>query len=188
VPEVAPGPCMGDPGHRVCRPQTGWGPRENQTFLPCQGGWQVSRCPDRNLNRYAGTRPVHQAASVTRGTSEKRDKPHPRPERSVLLAVDQEFGECATLWVAPELSDPVGSLEVGQHEDVEKLGERAERGLAGRNLRWRTIILASDAGAIPRFDARRTVFVCSRPFAHDQDGSDDRYPDTHGLQPEAGLQ
>ena len=67
-------------------------------------------------------------------------------------------------------------------------GSGAERGLSGRNLRWRTIILASDAGAIPRFDARRTVFVCSRPFAHDQDGSDDRYADTHGLQPEAGLQ
>jgi hypothetical protein len=26
------------------------------------------------------------------------------------------------LRVAPELSDPVGSLEVGQHEDVEQLG------------------------------------------------------------------
>jgi hypothetical protein len=45
-----------------------------------------------------------------------------RAEPSVLLAVDQQFGEGATLRVAPELSDPVGSLEVGQHEDAEQLG------------------------------------------------------------------
>jgi hypothetical protein len=52
-----------------------------------------------------------------------------RPKRPILLAVDQEFGEGATLRVAPELSDPVGSLEVGQHEDVEQLGagSRAKR-------------------------------------------------------------
>ena len=36
------------------------------------------------------------------------------PERSILFAVDQEFGEGATLRVAPELANPVGSLEVGQ--------------------------------------------------------------------------
>ena len=36
--------------------------------------------------------------------------------------VDQEFGEDAALWVAPELTDPVGSLEVGEHQDVEQLG------------------------------------------------------------------
>ncbi len=45
-----------------------------------------------------------------------------RPERPILLAVDQELGEVATLWVAPELADPVGSLEVGEHQDVEELG------------------------------------------------------------------
>jgi hypothetical protein len=45
-----------------------------------------------------------------------------RAEPSVLLAVDQQLGEGATLRVAPELSDPVGSLEVGQHEDAEQLG------------------------------------------------------------------
>jgi hypothetical protein len=51
-----------------------------------------------------------------------------RPESLVLLAVDQQLGEGAALWVAPELSDPVGSLEVGEHEDVEQLGagSRAE--------------------------------------------------------------
>ena len=34
-----------------------------------------------------------------------------RAKRLVLLAVDQELGERAALGVAPELSDPVGSLE-----------------------------------------------------------------------------
>jgi hypothetical protein len=43
-------------------------------------------------------------------------------EGPVLLAVDQQLGEGATLRVAPELSDPVGSLEVRAHEDVEQLG------------------------------------------------------------------
>jgi hypothetical protein len=36
-----------------------------------------------------------------------------RSQHSILLAIDQELGEGAALWVAPELSDPVGSLEVG---------------------------------------------------------------------------
>src|SRR5215208_1151774 len=45
-----------------------------------------------------------------------------RPKRPILLTVDEELGEGPTLWVAPELSDPVGSLEVREHEDVEKLG------------------------------------------------------------------
>jgi len=45
-----------------------------------------------------------------------------RPERPILLAVDEEFGEGAALRVAPELTDPVGPLEVGEHQDVEQLG------------------------------------------------------------------
>jgi hypothetical protein len=45
-----------------------------------------------------------------------------RPECPVLLAVDQEFGEGATLWVAPELADPVGPVEVGEHQTMEKFG------------------------------------------------------------------
>jgi hypothetical protein len=45
-----------------------------------------------------------------------------RPENPVLLAVDQQLGEGAALGVAPELADPVGPLEVGEHEDVEQLG------------------------------------------------------------------
>jgi hypothetical protein len=42
---------------------------------------------------------------------------HPDQRRSedpILLAVDEELGEGATLRVAPELSDPVGPLEVGE--------------------------------------------------------------------------
>jgi hypothetical protein len=45
-----------------------------------------------------------------------------RPERPVLLAVDQQLGEGAALRVAPELADPVGTVKVGEHEDVEELG------------------------------------------------------------------
>ena len=35
---------------------------------------------------------------------------------------NEQLGEGATLRVAPELADPVGLLEVGEHEDVEQLG------------------------------------------------------------------
>ena len=51
-----------------------------------------------------------------------------RTERPVLLSVDQQLGEGAALRASPELADPVGSFEVGQHEDVEQLGagSRAE--------------------------------------------------------------
>jgi len=45
-----------------------------------------------------------------------------RPKDPVLLAVDQELGEGAALRVAPELADPVGSVEVGEHQDVAQLG------------------------------------------------------------------
>ena len=76
-----------------------------------------------------------------------------RPKRPVLLAVDQEFGEGAALWVAPELSDPVCPLEVGKHQHVEQLGagsgaERVEAfsesplkfvGSHGRRLRGPTV-------------------------------------------------
>jgi hypothetical protein len=48
-----------------------------------------------------------------------------RTQRPILLAVDQQLGEGATLWVPPELSDPVSSFEVGQHEDVEEFGARS---------------------------------------------------------------
>jgi hypothetical protein len=34
----------------------------------------------------------------------------------------RSLGEGATLWVAPELADRVGAVEVGKHPDVEELG------------------------------------------------------------------
>ena len=61
-----------------------------------------------------------------------------RPKRPVLLAVDQQFGEGATLQVAPELSDPVGSLEVGKHEDVEQFG--AGSGTEGVEARLESVL------------------------------------------------
>jgi len=50
-----------------------------------------------------------------------------RPERPVLLTVDQQLGERPRLRVSPELADPVGSLEVRKHEDVEQLGASRRR-------------------------------------------------------------
>jgi hypothetical protein len=52
-----------------------------------------------------------------------------RPQRPVLLAVDQELGERPRLRVPPELADPVYPLEVGEQEDVEEFGawSRPER-------------------------------------------------------------
>jgi hypothetical protein len=52
-----------------------------------------------------------------------------RSERLVLLAVDQELGEGPRLGVPVELTDLVGPLEVGEHQDVEKL--RAGNGTEG---------------------------------------------------------
>jgi hypothetical protein len=36
-----------------------------------------------------------------------------RPKGPVLLAVDEELGESAVPWVAPELSDTVGPVALG---------------------------------------------------------------------------
>ena len=35
-----------------------------------------------------------------------------------------QLGEVAAMAVAPQLADPLGALEVGQHEDVEQFGAR----------------------------------------------------------------
>jgi hypothetical protein len=52
-----------------------------------------------------------------------------RPQHPVLLAVDQELGEGATLRVASELADPVRSLEVREHEDVDSSARAADVGV-----------------------------------------------------------
>mgnify|MGYP003401698248 CR=1 FL=1 len=43
-----------------------------------------------------------------------------RSERPILLAVDQELGERPRLWGPPVGPDPVGAIEVGQHQDVKQ--------------------------------------------------------------------
>ena len=75
------------------------------------------------------------------------------PRRLVLLQVDQQLTEGPRLRVPPELTDPVGPIEVGETEYVQELGacRRAERietfsdsafeliGSHGRRLRRRTV-------------------------------------------------
>jgi hypothetical protein len=81
------------------------------------------------LARRRPCRPVRRHHLVSPGLLAPPQHPDQhRPENPVLLTVDQELGEGATLRVAPELSDPVGPLEVGQHQDVEQFGagSRAE--------------------------------------------------------------
>jgi hypothetical protein len=75
-----------------------------------------------------------------------------RPQRPVVLAIDQELGKGATLRIAPELSDPVGSLEVGEHEDVEQLGagSRTERVQAFSDSALQFV----DRGAVSRLGTR----------------------------------
>jgi hypothetical protein len=58
--------------------------------------------------------------------------------RPVLLAVDQQFAEGPGLRVPPEGADRVGSVEVGEAQDVDELG-------AGR---WRARFQPASASAI----------------------------------------
>jgi hypothetical protein len=41
------------------------------------------------------------------------------PKGPLLLKVDQELGEGTALWLAPELADPLGPVEVRGDGDVE---------------------------------------------------------------------
>jgi hypothetical protein len=64
---------------------------------------------------------VKRGSALDAPNSAVRLPQHPdqhRPKDPVLLAVDQQLGEGACLGVSPELSDPVGSLEVREHEDA----------------------------------------------------------------------
>jgi hypothetical protein len=56
---------------------------------------------------------VHAVPGSAAGPAPTRSIMRPVCQHSVLLAVDQQLGEGATLWVAPELSDPlrVGSTK-----------------------------------------------------------------------------
>jgi len=51
-------------------------------------------------------------------------RPPPRSARSSSQSI-RSSAKARLSGVAPELSDPVGSLEVGEHEDVEQLGARS---------------------------------------------------------------
>ena len=44
------------------------------------------------------------------------------PQRPILLAVDQEFGEGPGLGVLPVGADRIGPVQVRQHENVEQFG------------------------------------------------------------------
>jgi hypothetical protein len=88
------------------------------------------------------------------------------PERPVLLAVDKEFGEGATLRVAPELADPVGPLEVRQHQDVEEFGP--SRRLEGLESLTQKVLELRDSGhsqtlrQLADGRARRRYTFCNR--------------------------
>jgi len=86
----------------------------------------------RNANPHANGLPpqVIGGAASSNGFSRPRHSPitlpqHPdqhRSERPVLLAVDHNSAKGAALRVAPNLADPLGPFEVGEHEDVEEFG------------------------------------------------------------------
>jgi hypothetical protein len=80
-----------------------------------------------------------------------------RPERPVLLAIDQELGEGVTLLVAPELADPVGPLEVGELRTWSS-SARAAGGTASRRA---CVSRSSSSGRISRM-VRRNRDVRSR--------------------------
>ena len=72
--------------------------------------------------------PIRRAPPVPRRSGpSSRSIPTSTARRPVLLAVDQQLGEGATLRVAPELADPVGPIEVGEAENVEEFGASRRR-------------------------------------------------------------
>ena len=50
------------------------------------------------------------------------DADFPAASRCGSSAAERQLGEGAALRIAPELADPPGALEVGEHQDVEQLG------------------------------------------------------------------
>jgi hypothetical protein len=93
------------------------GPREpSETNLlhtgPCYQGRRSYGGTARTLSGPAG--------GAVRGIPQHPDE-H-RPQRPVLLAVDQEPGEGAGLGGAPVRADPLRPLGVGEHQDVEEFG------------------------------------------------------------------
>ena len=127
-----------------------------------KGGAAKLRPPDRSPG---GTSPGSPCGASSRCAQWPVETPQPkeqlavslpqhpdehRPQHPILLAVDQQLGEGAALRVAPELADPVGSLEVGEHQDVEQLGAgepgRGRRGALVAGARARRASFAEDYG------------------------------------------
>jgi hypothetical protein len=50
-----------------------------------------------------------------------------RPGGLVLLQVEQQLAEGTHFWVAPELADPLDSVEIGEAQDVEEFGASRRR-------------------------------------------------------------
>ena len=79
VPEVAPGPCMGDPGHRVLLTPDGLGSEGESDLLAMPGelaGQPVPGSQSESLRRH----PARTSGGFgNSGTSEKGDKPSGRP-------------------------------------------------------------------------------------------------------------
>jgi hypothetical protein len=77
-----------------------------------------------------------------------------RPKDPVLLAVDQQLGEGPTLWVAPEPSDPVGAVEVGEAQHVKELGaSRWREGLEASFERCLHLVEGHERRLVFRADA-----------------------------------
>jgi len=103
--------------------------------------------PPSQMQREYDTRPRRAGAAPYPSAFAFDFPQHPdehRPQRPILLAVDQELGEGAGLWVGPELADPVhaarsrgasgrGGVRRGErgprHRDVDVAGAPAQSGL-----------------------------------------------------------
>jgi hypothetical protein len=60
-----------------------------------------------------GSRAALALEALTASLSFSEHPDQHRPERPVLLAIDQQLGEGTTLRVAPELSDPICPVALG---------------------------------------------------------------------------
>ena len=85
-----------------------------------------------------------------------------RPQHTILLAVDQQLGQGAALRVAPELADPVGALEVGEAENVEKFGASRRRESLEASPEPSLNLLESHEGTLVPLDdsSRRSQGLC----------------------------
>src|SRR4029453_11800769 len=87
----------------------------------------------------------------------------PTPPTTVPDCLDQEFGEGATLRVAPELADPVDTVEVEEHEDVEQLGAGSTPGASRPRVQGGTCSIGSpNIDTAPPHELRYVAFAPMR--------------------------